>query len=102
MIRRRRHNSGKQPKSKQEEEEEEDILLKQLGNGKLVSWRPRRPIPASTEVVPFHRIARVVHLDEALDIQEEGRMMPRPITDFSAFHPNGLAEDHPCRNLQVL
>ncbi|XP_076053511.1 uncharacterized protein LOC143032529 [Oratosquilla oratoria] len=29
-------------------------------------------------------------------------MEPNSITHFSAFHPDGLPEDHPCKNLQVL
>ncbi|XP_076053509.1 uncharacterized protein LOC143032528 [Oratosquilla oratoria] len=102
-----RRPSGKDNKSKPKEErtveeETEDVLLRKHKNGKLVSWRPRRPISDSIKSVPFGRIARVVHLDEAFIIDRCGRMEPRPITDFSAFHPNGLPDDHPCKKLRVL
>ncbi|XP_076053574.1 uncharacterized protein LOC143032592 [Oratosquilla oratoria] len=96
-----RDNKSKS-KERKVEEEVEDVLLKNHENGNLISWGPRRPIPDSIKSVPFDRIARVVHLDEAFIIDRCGRMEPRPITDFSAFHPNGLPDDHPCKKLRVL
>ncbi|XP_076053868.1 uncharacterized protein LOC143032763 [Oratosquilla oratoria] len=105
-VSRSRHSSGKDNKSKSRErevrEEEDDVLLMEHETVNLISWRPRRPIPDWIEVVPFYRIARVVHLDKVEDIYRSGRMEPRPITHFSAFHPKGLPEDHPCKNLRVL
>ncbi|XP_068200906.1 uncharacterized protein [Palaemon carinicauda] len=84
----------------------DELLFKSKGPKSKFFWRPRNGrsvVLPNKPYAPFNRIVRTVHVDEALQMCQEQKMEPKPVSTNSCLSMYALKNtNHPCKRLKVL
>lgn len=84
----------------------DQLLKKHPGKGgNTILWLPgsgRHVSEGSNPYKPFTHIIRTLHLEDAIEVCNTRRIVPKHVITFSSIDSRVLSPSHPCANIKVL